>query len=93
MNGSYGFGAETILQLNRLTECDLSFCVGIPLSLPYHIVYHPVAAHHKGRYLTVFKKKYAGSKSVSETCVNFKKLKNLIVTRRLMRYISLDIKN
>jgi hypothetical protein len=33
MNGSYGFGAETILQLNRLTKLDLSFCVGIPLCL------------------------------------------------------------
>ncbi len=83
MNGSYGFGAETILQLKSLTKFDLTFCVGI--SFPYHIVYHLVAAHHKDRYLTVFKKKYAGSKSVSEICVNFKKLKNLILARRLMR--------
>ena len=68
MNGSFEFGAEEILNLNRLSELDLSFWVS--MSLPYHIVYHLVAAHHKDLYLTVFKKKYAGSKSVSETCVN-----------------------
>ena len=44
MNGSFEFGAEEILNLNRLSELDLSFWVS--MSLPYHIVYHPVTAHH-----------------------------------------------
>ena len=43
MNGSFEFGAEEILNLNRLSELDLSFWVSI--SLLYHIVYHPVTAH------------------------------------------------